>query len=34
MNISGPLYSLTSSRKIATFIARSVGIWSSLSQVP
>src|SRR5438874_4922673 len=29
MNISGPLNSFTSSRKIATFIARASGIWSS-----
>jgi len=34
MDISGPLKGFTSSRKIATFMARSVGIMSSLSQVP
>ena len=32
--MSGPLNSFTSSRKIATFIARASGMWSSAFQVP
>ena len=34
MNINGPSKAFTSSRKMATFMARSVGIKSSLRQVP